>query len=83
MLRKDMFFTSKTDVTSIDIPTMLELSDDEYREYVRNCLLFVDHHDALRFDPAGCPLAITREQIDILVAELEALRLQIPARNEL
>jgi hypothetical protein len=31
MLRKDMFFTSKTDVTSIDIPTMLELSDDEYR----------------------------------------------------
>lgn len=82
MLRQDMFFASKTDVTSIDIPTMCELSDDDYREYVRHGLLFVDHHDALRSEPAGYGLATTREQLDILISELMALRSAIPSRDE-
>jgi hypothetical protein len=82
MLSEEMFFTTKTDVRSIDIPTMFEMSDDDYRKYVRGGLLFVDHHDVLRAEPAGFGLAATREQLDILILELRALRSEIPAKTE-
>ena len=82
MLDDQMFFTSKTDVRSIDIPTMFDLSDDQYRDYVRNHLHFIDHHDVLRSEPAGYGLATTREQLDILIAELTALRSEVPLRKD-
>lgn len=82
MVSEQMFFTTKTDVTSIEIPTMSELSDDDYLEYVRNGLLFVDHHDVLRAEPAGFGLATTREQLDMLISELTALRAEIPLKKD-
>jgi hypothetical protein len=83
MPRRDMLITTKTDGASTDIPAMFQMSDDEYREYVRNDLLFVDHHGVLRCGPAGYGLATTRGQLDILMTELGALRSEIQPRNEI
>ena len=82
MLEDQMFFESNTDVRSIDIPTLFQLSDVQYREYVRQHLHFIDHHDVLRSEPAGYGLATTREQLDILISELAALRSEIPLRKD-
>ena len=73
----DEVFTRKTDVTSLDISTMAAMSDDEYRDYVRQGLFFVDHNWVLRSEPAGYSLACTRRQLDILVEELQELRAEL------
>ena len=76
--------TTNVDVESIDIPTMLALSDDDYRDFVHRAgLVFVDHHDVLRSSPAGYPIAVTQEQLDILIKELGRLRDKLLPRSEL
>ena len=66
----------KTDVGEVeyfDIPTMYEMSDEEYRGSVDYGLVYVDHHGVLRSHVAYYPLATTREQLDIFIEELEKL----------
>lgn len=62
-----------TEVEAVDIPTMLEMSESEYREYLDGGLLFVDHHDVLRSAPAEYPLAVTRAQLQMLIQHLQGL----------
>lgn len=66
-------FVSKQDVTAVDIHTMESMSAEDYREYLEFGLLTVDHHDILRSEPAGYPLAVTSEQFKMLLAYLKAL----------
>lgn len=76
--------TTNVDVQLIDIPTMFALSDDDYRDYVhREGLMYVDHHDVLRSSPAAYPIAVTQEQLDILIEELGRLRDKLLPRSEL
>jgi hypothetical protein len=69
---------------SVDIPTMYEMSDQEYLEFIQNDgLMYVDHHEILRSSVAGYPLATTLEQIDILIKELQKTRSKlIPRTNK-
>ena len=69
----DSKLKTTTEVEAVDIPTMLEMSDDEYREYLKGGLLFVDHHDVLRSAPAEYPLAATRKQLHMLIQYLQSL----------
>ena len=62
-----------TEVEAVDIPTMNDMSADEYRDYLHGGLLFVDHQDVLRSAPAEYPLAVTREQLQILIQHLQGL----------
>jgi hypothetical protein len=80
MFPTDKLFTFKTDVTAVDIPTMFEMSDDEYRVYAKDGLLFTDHHGVLRSAPARYGIATTREQVDILISVLEELRWEVSPR---
>jgi len=80
MITKDMFVTSNVDVVEIGFAALSDLSDEDYRSYVRDTLISVNHHDILVFDPTGSGLAKCREQLDILVSELLALRSQLPSR---
>lgn len=65
--------TFKTDVVSVDIPTMARMSAEEYRQYIRDNFQ-VDHHDVLREQPAGgYPLAVTQPQVRALIEYLEEL----------
>jgi len=81
MISRDMFFTHTVDIEEIDLGTMAALSDADYRSYARDCMLHVDHHETLRFDVTGSGLATTREQLDILIEELQALRHQLKPRK--
>jgi len=67
----------------VDIPTMHGLSDEEYRDFIQSGeLMYVDHHEVLRSYPADYPIATTREQLDIYIAELQRLRDTMVSRSE-
>ena len=65
--------TQQLEVTAVDIRTMAKMSLDEYREYLRDGLIHVDHHDVLRSMAAGYPLAVTKEQFNALMTYLREL----------
>ncbi len=68
-------FTVNQDVEAIDIQTMESLSIDQYREYIQSEGLFmVDHHDILRSSGAGYPIALSKEQLEVYIAELQAIK---------
>ena len=63
------------EIESYDNPTMRNMTEEQYRRFVQNGeLMYVDHHDVLRSYIADYPLAATREQLDILIEELQKLR---------
>lgn len=66
-------FTEKQEVTAVDIATMADMSMAEYEGYLRDGLLFVDHHDVLRSQPAGYPLAVTKAQYNALLNYIKEL----------
>lgn len=74
------------EVEVVDIPTMYQMSDDEYRDFIHQGglggLMYVDHHDVLRSFVADYPLATTREQLDILIEELQGLRSKMVSRSK-
>lgn len=70
-------FTSNQDVTAVDIQTMASMSMKDYKEYLRNGLLTVDHHDLLRSEPAGYPLATNKAQFKALMEYLKELEPKI------
>jgi hypothetical protein len=63
----------KQDVSAVDIQTMESMSSQDYDEYIRNYLVYVDHHDILRSMAAGYPLAVTKSQAQALMAYLGEL----------
>lgn len=70
------------EIESVDIPTMNEMSDAEYRDLVsKHGLVTVDHHDVLRSAVADYPLATNLEQFDIFIEELQALREKMVSRE--
>lgn len=70
-------FTRKQDVTAVDIQTMEDMSINEYKEYLEFGLLTVDHHDILRSEPAGYPLATNKEQFKALLFYLKSIEHKI------
>lgn len=66
-------FTQKQEVTAVDIQTMGSMSMKDYEEYLRNGLITVDHHDILRSEPAGYPIAVTKAQFKALLAYLKEI----------
>ncbi|MFT0634787.1 hypothetical protein ACMFY5_22145 [Pseudomonas sihuiensis] len=70
-------FTQKQDVTAVDIQTMADMSINEYKEYLEFGLLTVDHHDILRSEPAGYPLATNKEQFKALLSYLKSIEHKI------
>jgi hypothetical protein len=65
--------TSKQEVSAVDIHTMGDLSAEDYNRYIRENLIYVDHHDILRSMAAGYPLAVTKAQMQTLMEYLREL----------
>ena len=63
---------------AIDIPTMREMSAPDHAAYVRDHLLFMDHHDVLRSNLGQYPFATTRTQIDSLIDVLREYQSRMP-----
>lgn len=74
-------FTVKQDVIAVDIQTMEDMSIEDYKIYLRKGLLTVDHHDILRSEPAGYPLAVTKEQFKALMAYLKEIEAKVGVSN--
>lgn len=72
-------FTVKQNVVAVGIDTMGDMSMKDYEEYLRNGLLTVDHHDILRSEPAGYPLAVTKAQFKALLAYLNEIAPRVGA----
>jgi len=72
-------FTQKQDVVAVDIHTMGDMSIEDYKDYLRNGLFTVDHHDILRSEPAGYPVAVTKEQFKALLAYLKEIEPRVGA----
>jgi len=73
-------FKLKQEVEAVDIHTMAEMTPEEYEQYIRGSLLFVDHHDVLRSVPAQYPLAVTKQQFKALLDYLRELEPKVGAR---
>lgn len=72
-------FKCEQEVEAVDIHRMAEMSDAEYKEYLNGGLIFVDHHDVLRSQPAGYPLAVTKAQFKALLSHLKSLEPRVGA----
>ena len=66
----------ENDTEVADTQTMDRMSNDEYREYLENGLIFMDLHDVLHSYITGHPIAANREQLDILIELLQEMRLR-------
>ena len=67
------FFKTKVEVEAMDIRTMSELALADYRAYLDE-LLWIDHHDVLRSQVAGYPVAATEAQLEELIQHLQKQR---------
>jgi hypothetical protein len=72
-------FTQMQDVVAVDIRTMGDMSIEDYKDYLRNGLLTVDHHEIVRSEPAGYPVAVTKEQFKVLLAYLKEIEPRVGA----
>lgn len=72
-------FTVNQNVTAVDIQTMGDMSIDDYKKYLATGLFSVDHHDILRSEPAGYPIAVTKEQFKALLNFLKSLESRVGA----
>lgn len=61
------------DDNAVDIPTMREMSAQDYAAYIHNGLFFVDHHEILRAVLGEYPIATTPEQIEHLISYLKGV----------
>lgn len=66
--------TVPADSEAADIPSMREMPDDGYSNYLDGGLFFTDHHEVLRAIHGEYPIATTPRQIDLLIAHLSAVK---------
>jgi len=75
-------YKGKIDIEATDIPTMAEMPDGEYRQFLASGGLFwIDHHDILRSTPAEYPLATSVSQLEILIEALQQCRHRMRGDN--
>ncbi|WP_431509872.1 hypothetical protein [Variovorax sp. DAIF25] len=66
--------TISKDTEVLDIPTMSALDIESYKAYVREHLMWVDHHEVLRSSLAEFPYATSPAQVDALISVLQEFR---------
>lgn len=54
----------KTEKETVDIPEMIEMSEEEYKDYLENELFFTDHNWVIRSGMGEYPIAATRAQLN-------------------
>ncbi|WP_434340176.1 hypothetical protein [Motilimonas cestriensis] len=69
-MKKLKWVKQTSEIELLDIPSLSGLSNDDFKEYVNEHLLFIDHHEILRDKATSHPIATNKEQVDILINEL-------------
>jgi hypothetical protein len=70
---RGMKVTVHKDAEALDIPSMRELDEASYRQYIDTELFFLDHHDVFRSAMGEYPIATTERQVRILIEHLETV----------
>lgn len=73
------YFKTTVEIEAMDIRTMSELDLDSYRSYLDE-MFWVDHHDVLRSQHGGFPVAATASQLDALIDYLRQQRSRLKGR---
>lgn len=60
-----------TEIEAYDIATLREMSSAEYEDYVESHLIITDARGFVRATQGAYPLACTREQLEILIRNLQ------------
>lgn len=81
MLKKPFYVELNVSIRTMDIPSMTVLADDEYRSLFKNELFWVDHHNILRVENTGQPIATSVEQLNIMIEELEKMKSSMISRK--
>lgn len=70
-----MKIKSTIEIETLDIPSLYAMNIEEYRGLLSGeGFFYVDQDGVLRSTQGSYPLATTREQMDILIEELQRLR---------
>lgn len=69
--------TINSEIQAVDIHTMTDMSEEDYKDYLENVLFDVDHHDILRTGQGGPPLAVKPWQVKALIEHLKKLEPKI------
>ncbi|MCD1246189.1 hypothetical protein [Vibrio cholerae] len=83
MSDKINFVEQELTIKAMDIPSMLKLTDSDYRELVNGDLFYVGNEAALRVVATGHPVATTTEQLDIMIEELSGMKRRMLSKSEL
>lgn len=67
---------------AFDIPSLELLTEDQYRDYLKFELISLDHHDIIRSEIGGYPIAATSQQARILVTYLQGLAEEMAASGK-
>lgn len=65
-----------------DIPTMREMPDVGYTNYLDGGVFFTDHHDVLRVVHGDYPIATTPHQVELLIGYLEGVMSRMIASGQ-
>jgi hypothetical protein len=68
----------KFEFEGVDIPTMETMPLEDYDDYLRHRLLWVDHHNVLR-GLMEHPVAVTKEQFRVLLEYLKDIEERVGA----
>lgn len=81
MSKKPFYIEVDAKIRTMDIPSMSALSDDEYRNIIDGEMFWVDHHDILKVETSGQPIATSIEQLNILIEELEKMKTRMVSKD--
>jgi len=70
---KEGFITVHEPFEAATIQTLEQMTPDEYNTYLRHHLFYTDHHDTLRSNQGGYPIATSPAQINALIGYLNEL----------
>jgi len=66
-------FTHSETFSVADGGSLASMTPAEYDAYIRETLISMDHHEAVRFTPGGPIMAVTKEQCKQLISYLTEL----------
>ncbi|WP_368646841.1 hypothetical protein [Castellaniella ginsengisoli] len=67
---------------AFDIPSLELLSEEDYLDYLKFELISLDHHDIIRSEIGGYPIAATSQQARILANYLQGLAEEMAAAGK-
>jgi hypothetical protein len=67
----------------IDAPTMRKMTIEEFKDYIEDGLMYINHHDVLCSLPDANIIACNQEQIEALIEYLNKIKLRLHTREEL